>query len=155
MRKNKTQARNQAPLSVTNPSQYINLGWFLIALPLFLVHPLVGGLAVLNAIYQFLEVMYWSYEFYDDYIIEKKGVFNVNQETINYFRVKSIKIEQPLWMRIFGLSIVQITTSEKFKPLLIFYGVENGENFRDYVQQQSSMKRKEMGIRDVDVFYSM
>jgi uncharacterized membrane protein YdbT with pleckstrin-like domain len=154
MRKNKTQAKNQTPLSVSNPSQFINIGWYIIATPLLLVHPMVGGLAIAIAIYKFIEVNCWSYEFYDDYIIEKKGVFNVTQETINYFRIKSIMIEQPLWMRIFGLSIVQVTTSEKFKPVLVFYGVENGEIYRDYVQQQSSAKRKEMGIKDLDVFYS-
>jgi uncharacterized membrane protein YdbT with pleckstrin-like domain len=142
------------PNIVTSPSQVENFVWLIISIGGFFIHPMIGGVFLLMLIYSVINIMCWEYQFHDDYIVEKKGVFNVTEETVNYFRIKSIKVEQPLWMRFFGLSIIHVTTSEQFKPMIIFYAVEHAHVYVNMLQQLTKISRKEHGIRDMDIFYS-
>jgi membrane protein YdbS with pleckstrin-like domain len=144
----------QTPAHISSPSQWLNIGWLILAIGLFFVHPLagVGGLSIYA--YKYLEVYCWRYEFYDNHVTEVKGVFSVTRETVNYFRIKSVMMEEPFWMRIFGLSIVSATTSEQYKPVFKFYGTENGQGLLEVMQEVAMESRKDMGIRDLDVFNS-
>lgn len=141
-------------LSVTSPSQYINIGWLILSFAGILIHPFVAGGFFILLVWGVLDVMCWEYRFYDDMVVEKRGIFSVTEETVNYFRIKSIKVQQPLWMRFFGLSIIHVTTSEQFKPYLKFYAVGEGHTYVEYLQGKAKLKRKENGIRDMDIFYS-
>jgi uncharacterized membrane protein YdbT with pleckstrin-like domain len=142
------------PNIVTSPSQVENFVWLIISIGGFFIHPMIGGVFLLMLLYSVINIMCWEYQFHDDYIVEKKGVFNVTEETVNYFRIKSIKVEQPLWMRFFGLSIIHVTTSEQFKPMIRFYAVEHAQVYVDMLQHLTKISRKEHGIRDMDIFYS-
>lgn len=142
----------QTPLHVFSPSQYLNFGWLILAIGLFFVHPFAGIFGLVIFGYRWLEVTCWRYEIYEDYMVEVKGVFSVTRETVNYFRIKSIMMEEPFWMRIFGMSVVSITTSEQFKTRMDFHGVELGSNIVEFLQEMAREKRKQMGIRDFDVF---
>lgn len=141
-------------ISVIAPSQYINIGWLILTIGGFFIHPIFGGLFLLVLIFNLFDVLFWEFEFYDDRVVEKRGVFNVTEETVNYFRIKSIKVERPLWMRLFGLSIIHVSTSEQFKPYLKLYAIEDGHTYVQYLQEKAKLKRKENGIRDMDIFYS-
>jgi uncharacterized membrane protein YdbT with pleckstrin-like domain len=142
------------PEHVASPSQWLNIGWLILAVGLFFVHPYagIGGLLVYG--YKYLEIMCWRYEFYDDYVVEVKGVFDVSRRTVNYFRIKSVMMDEPLWMRLFGLSIISVSTSEQYKTTLVFYGTDMGETLVEFLQEVAMESRKEMGIRDLDVFNS-
>ncbi len=142
------------PAHVFSPSQWVNIGWLILAIGLFIVHPIVGIAGFLIYGYKYLEVSCWRYEFYDDCVMEVKGVFSVTRESVNYFRIKSVMMEEPFWMRLFGLSIVSVTTSEQYKPVFKFYGTEGGQNLVEVMQEVARDSRKEMGIRDLDVFNS-
>ncbi len=145
-------SNTQTPVHVFSPSQWLNIGWLLLAVGLCFVHPFAGLAGLLVYGYKYLEVTCWRYEFYDDYMTEVKGVFSVTRETVNYFRIKSVMMEEPFWMRLFGLSIVSATTSEQYKTLFRFYGTELGQNLIEFLQDVTKEKRKEMGLRDFDVF---
>lgn len=143
-----------SPEIVTSPSQVENIVWLILSIGGFLIHPIVGGFFLLVLIYCIIDIKCWEYRFYDEYVVEKKGVFSVTEETVNYFRIKSIKVEQPLWMRFFGLSTIHVTTSEQFKPIIKFYAVENGEVYVALLQDLAKTFRKQHGIKDMDIFYS-
>jgi uncharacterized membrane protein YdbT with pleckstrin-like domain len=146
--------KNPNLLSTTSPSQYLNIGWLLLSIGGLFVHPIIGGFFFLLLIWSVLDVLFWEYQFYNDRVIEKRGILNVTEESVNYFRIKSIKIERPLWMRFFGLSVISVTTSEQFKPFIKFYAVADGHTYVEYLQNKAKSKRKENGIRDIDVFHS-
>jgi membrane protein YdbS with pleckstrin-like domain len=141
-------------LSITRPSQSINVPWFIFSILLFFIHPIAGGIGLLVLIFKVFDVEYWSYNFYEDFATERRGIFSVNEETVNYFRIKSVKLEEPFWMRLFGLSIIHVTTSEQFKPVIVLYGVKNGNTYIEFFHEVAKAKRKEYGIRDLDVFYN-
>lgn len=138
----------------TCPSQFINIGWFILTIGCSVIHPVFGSFFFLLLIRGVLDVIFWDYEFYDDRVVERRGILNVTEETVNYFRIKSIKLERPWWMRIFGLSIVSIITSEQFKTYMMFYGVEEGDIYVNFLRDKTKHNRKKNGISDIDIFYT-
>lgn len=136
------------------PSQWINAGWFILPVVAGLIYLPLGGVALLVAIYKYYEVATWVYTGRIRTIEEKKGVFNVTQQEVQYFRIKSIMVDEPLWMRILGLSIVRVVTSEQYKPVLVLYAIDNAENVKKFLSGAAHDWRKELGIRDYDIFNS-
>lgn len=136
------------------PSQWINVGWFILPIVAGVIYLPLGGLALIAAIYKYFEVATWRYDINMRTIEEKKGVFNVSTQEIQYFRIKSIMIDEPLWMRFFGLSIVRVVSSEQYKPHLILFAVEHGEYIKGMLSEHAYEWRKELGIKDYDVFNS-
>jgi len=136
------------------PSQWVNAGWFILPVVVGVVYlPLVIPAAI-AAIYKYYVVATWKYDLNERTIQEKKGVFNVTTEEIQYYRIKSIMVDEPLWMRFFGLSIIRIVSSEQYKPNLVLYAVEQGEYIKNLLSEHAYEWRKELGIRDYDIFNS-
>ena len=142
------------PIETLRPSQWINVGWYLLpfCLAYFTGHVYITLSAVAVCIYKYYEVDFCTYVIYDDHMVERKGVFNVTEETVNYFRIKSIMIERPFIMRLVGLSIVKVTTSEQFKMNFVFYGVTNGNGIQSFLQDRARIERQKLGIRELDIY---
>lgn len=141
------------------PSQWINIGWFVLpviayylSLKLGLKANALGGAALVIAIYKYFEVDTWTYRLGVKSIEEKRGVFNVSQQEVWYFRIKSIMVDEPLWMRLFGLSIVRVITSEQYKPVLVLYAISNGYEVKNFLSNAAHEWRKELNIRDYDIY---
>ena len=138
-------------LSVS-PSNFINIGWALIIPISSYMNPFLGILTLFIFIYKMIEVNCWRYEFYDDVVVEKKGVFTVTREEVYYSRIKSIMVEEPFLMRLVGIQIIHVITSEQFKPRFTFYAIEGGEHIKKLLDELVLMSRKNSGIRELDIF---
>jgi uncharacterized membrane protein YdbT with pleckstrin-like domain len=99
-----------------------------------------------------IEVYCWKYEFYDDVVVEKKGIFTVTREEVYYNRIKSIMVEEPFLMRLVGLQIIHVITSEQFKPRFTFYAIEGGEHIKSLLDGLVKISRRESGLRELDIF---
>jgi uncharacterized membrane protein YdbT with pleckstrin-like domain len=129
----------------------MNIVWYLSPALTFLFPPLVFPTLIM-AWYKYFEIETWKYNFLERTIEERKGVFSVTQEEVQYYRIKSIMIEEPLWMRFFGLCIINIITSEQFKPRLTLYAVNDGEQLKDLISDMTYQWRLKMNIRDHDIY---
>ena len=138
-------------LSVS-PSNFINYGWALLSIVCFFINSYLGGLVLFIFICKTIEVFCWTYEFYDDVVVEKKGVFTVTREEVYYSRIKSIMVEEPFLMRLVGIQIIHVITSEQFKPRFTFYAIEGGEHIKKLLDELVLMSRKNSGIRELDIF---
>lgn len=138
-------------LSVS-PSNFINIGWSLIIPISSYMNPFLGILTLFIFIYKMIEVNCWRYEFYDDVVVEKKGVFTVTREEVYYSRIKSIMVEEPFLMRLVGIQIIHVITSEQFKPRFTFYAIGGGEHIKNLLDELVLMSRKNSGIRELDIF---
>ncbi len=142
---------------VMKPSQWMNLPYYIILIPLMYIfweYPWVWGLWLFIAFYRFLDVYFWRFEFREMTITERRGVLSVTKDTIQYYRIKSVRLDQPIWLRIFGLSNVQVITSEQFKPALMLHAVYDGDAIRSLLNAKMYSWRKSMGTKDVDFFDS-
>jgi len=143
--------REDQNLLIIQPSQWINVGWFI--LPIIaaaLYTPLAIVLSIVS-VYKYIEVDTWSYIFRIRGLEERKGVFSIIQEEVQYFRIKSIMIEEPFLMRIVGLSIVHIISSERYKPNLKLYGIKNGNKLKNKINSAVYEWRDKLGVRDYDI----
>jgi len=136
------------------PSQWINIGWFILPVIAGAIYLPLGGAALVFAIYKYFEVDMWTYKAQIRTIEEKRGVFNVSQQEVQYFRIKSIMVDEPVWMRLFGLSIVRVITSEQYKPVLVLYAISNGDEVKKFLSNAAHEWRNELNIRDYDIFNS-
>ena len=117
-----------------------------------LIHPYIGIPFLFIFICKQIVISCWSYEFHDEVMVEKKGVFNVTREEVHYNRIKSVMVEEPLLMRFFGLQVIHVMSSEQFKPMFTFYGIEGGEHIKDLLTKIVKMSRKESRLKELDIF---
>lgn len=143
--------KNNKFIKTIQPSQLMNIGWFVLPLVCLIIPPLVVP-TFLIALYKYFDVDTWKYNIFERTIEERRGVFNVIQEEVQYYRIKSIMVEEPLWMRLFGLCVIHIITSEQFKPRMTIYAVYDGEYIREMISNLTYDWRMKMNIRDHDIY---
>jgi uncharacterized membrane protein YdbT with pleckstrin-like domain len=135
-----------------SPSRWITIGWAVVTPVAFFMDPFLGILSVVALTYKLLEVSCWKYEFYDEVMVEKKGVFSITREEVHYSRIKSVMVEEPFLMRLVGLQVIHVITSEQFKPKFTFYAIEGGEHIKNLLSGLVKITRKESGLRELDIF---
>lgn len=137
-------------LRVISPSQWTNLGWFILGVSdIIFIHMWV--LAIL-AVVRYLWVFYWRYEINERTIVERKGILAVERNEIHYFRIKAIRVDEPLWMRLFNLSNVYVKTSDPYLPELKLTAVPNGVLIREELRMMAHKWRKSENVREFDMY---
>lgn len=139
------------PNLIIKPSQWLNLGWYAITVGGLYVHEYVGLFFLAILIYKILDIHCWSYRFYDDIVVEKRGVLSVTQEEVHYFRIKSMMIDEPFYLRVLDLSTIHMYTSEVLKPNFSFYGITDAEKVKIHLATLTMVKRRSNGIRELDI----
>jgi membrane protein YdbS with pleckstrin-like domain len=147
-----SQIDERETLLAIQPSQWTNIGWYALSILAMLIYFPLGVLITIASIYKYIEVLTWKYTCRTKGIEERKGVFSVTREEVQYFRIKSIKIDEPFLMRIVGLSIVHIISSERYKPNMVLYGIKNGESIKNKLNAAAYEWRNKLGVRDYDIY---
>jgi membrane protein YdbS with pleckstrin-like domain len=143
--------KNNSSTKTIKPSQFTNLFWYLLTIISSIVFlPLIIPTLIIS-IYKFYEIDCWSYNFTKRTIEEKKGIFSTSIVEIQYFRIKSVMVEEPFWMRLFGLSNIHILSTEKFKPRMTIYAVNDGGPIKEFISEITHNNRIEMNVRDFDI----
>jgi uncharacterized membrane protein YdbT with pleckstrin-like domain len=130
-----------------SPSQWVNALWIIIGVVgfQFILPPLV-------AVYKILEIYFTRYSFHEKSIIERKGVLDVERKEMLKYRIKSVRVSEPLWMRLFGLSVVYIRSSDPYQPELILYAVPKGVSIWKGLREEVHYARLEENVREFDFF---
>ncbi|OYV05555.1 MAG: hypothetical protein CFE26_10995, partial [Verrucomicrobiales bacterium VVV1] len=147
------------------PSQWLNLGPFLIAItiaiglcvmgmifPIFLPFGLaLMVLPVLYLIWRWLKVRSQKFELTSERLRVTEGIFNQKIDEIELYRVKDIAMERPLWMRMTGLASVLLDTSDRSMPKLTLPAISNGVELREQLRKQVEEIRDKKRVREVDM----
>jgi len=141
--------------TIIRPSQWVNFFWIWVGIMSLILTFAMSYWFIIPlpwCMWKVLVLACWKYEIQEDgdTIVEQKGVFTTRRVEINYFRIKSIRIEKNLYFRFMGLSNVQIITSEPFKPALLLYAISNGENIAEFLKEMSIVWRDKKGVRETD-----
>lgn len=139
------------PNLIIKPSQWLNLGWYALTVGGVYVHEYLGVSLLIILIYKVLDIYCWSYRFYDDILVEKRGILNVTREEVHYFRIKSMMVEEPFFQRILDLSTINMSTSEALKQNFVLHGITNAEETKEYLAKMTKTKRRSNGIREMDI----
>jgi uncharacterized membrane protein YdbT with pleckstrin-like domain len=144
------------PDFTVKPSQLINIVWvFLGGLSLSIAHSTEQywiALFCLIPLYKILDYACWTYDIYDDRIVESRGIFSVTTREVYFHRIKSVMMERPFWMRILGVGNIMVRSSDQFTSYFVIYGIDNVEEFEEDFQNVIQDKRKENGMKEYEVF---
>jgi len=145
--------------AVVTPSHFVNIFWFILLgccwgaydvlyNPILLIVP--GAIVI----YKVLKVELWQFRFDDakDYLSERWGVFYMRKVHVRYWRIKSVQVVRPFWMLILGLAIVEIKTSEPYRPVVKIYGVDSvvARELCDAILETAEYYRNQKGVKESD-----
>ena len=129
-----------------NPSQIPNIGYYLLCI---ILAPLLG-LGVIMFLVRYLETKFTKFEITNERVIQQNGVLSRRTNETELYRVKDIILDEPFFLRIFGLSNVLIVTSDKTSPLILVNAIENGGIIRRELREAVELRRDKKGVREMD-----
>ena len=142
---------NYNPVSIS-PNQLLNIGYLSILMALIYldIRPL-ALVALIILIIKALNLYCTTWTIHQDNLIEKTGILNVNTEEVLLYRVKDIRLYEPLLYRLVGLSKLTIITSDYTNPSIVLYGIRNGEELMTIIRQLVANSRKIEGVKELDI----
>ncbi len=143
-----------------SPSQWLNLGPFIVAL-LFAGGVIFGGmffppalsaliLPVAYMFWRFLEVRTRVFELTNERLRVTRGVINQKIDEIELYRVKDSQTVRPWWMRLTGLASILLETSDRSMPHLVIPAIAGGEKLRELLRTQVELERDRKRVRETD-----
>ena len=132
--------QTEEPVWTGSPSQVLNLPVYIFcALLCWLIVP------IFYAIWKWLVLRNIRYELTTERLKLREGVLNKRLDEVELYRVRDYSLEQPLFLRPFGLSNITLNTADPSHPAVVLRAIRNGESvldqLRKYVEQQRLKKR--------------
>lgn len=111
----------------------------------------IGVIPIILWISNAIVLFCWSYEFRENTIGQIKGVFSQESVEIHYFRIKSVRLEEPFHLRVFGLSDVVVITSDPLLPFFRIHATGNGNNLTEWLKNAAQVERSNKGVKENDL----
>ena len=128
------------------PSQWVNLPWYILWLLLFwLVIPLF------ILLWQWLVIRTTVYELTSERLKLRRGVLNKHLDEVELYRVRDSQLEQPFFLRLFGLGNILLQTSDRSHPSVRLRAIRDGEQLYERVRAAVEESRARKGVRELDV----
>lgn len=125
------------------PSQVINLSSFIYSgLFFWLIFPLF------SAFWKWLEVKNTKYEITTQRLKTESGIFNKKLNDLELYRVQDYSVDEPFFLRLFGLCNITLETSDFTDPRITLLAISKNEQLnekiRTYVEEAKAEKRLSM-----------
>lgn len=128
------------------PSQLLNLPWYVLWLLLFwLVIPLF------ILLWQWLVIRTTVYELTSERLRLRRGVLNKHLDEVELYRVRDYQLEQPFFLRLFGLGNILLQTSDRSHPTVRLRAIRDGERLYEQIRGAVEQARGKKGVRELDV----
>ncbi len=112
---------NETSIWASSPSQIKNLGYFLLCgLFCFLVVPAFMGL------WRWLQTRCTRYELTTERLIFSRGVLSRTTDQVELYRIRDYRLEQPFFLRLFGLSNVVLIGNDRTDAVILLEAVRDG-----------------------------
>lgn len=131
-------------------SQFVNIGaftlWGLLGLTVFLL-PI--SIAIIT--WTYLTTKNRKYELTAQRVKTHSGVLSKQTDTEELYRVKDSRLEQPFFLRIFGLGNVILFSTDISSPTLVIEAVPNARALHDQIRNLVEKCRDEKRVRNVEM----
>lgn len=136
----------EQPVWSGTPSQLINAGRYALCILLcFLIVP------IFVMAWWWLEVRCTQYELSSQRLRLRSGVLNKDTNDLELYRIKDVRVEQPLGLRLFGLSNLVLETSDRSDPHVVIRAIPEAEALMDVMRERVEALRIARGIREIDL----
>ena len=78
------------------------------------------------------------------------GIFSKTTNEVELYRVKDIKLIQPFWLRILGLSNIWLDSTDHSNPTILIKGIHNGSEIKEQLRMAVDIRRDIKGVKEVD-----
>ena len=128
-----------------SPSQWTNFGTYVFCILFcWLIIP------IFIALWRFLVVKTWKIEITDQRLIEEKGVLSKTTDELELYRVKDIRLDQPFFLRLVGLSNIIMATSDRSHSVVKIPAIKDGKNLREQLRVAVDARRDKKRVRETD-----
>ena len=124
-----------------HPSQWQNLGWFLLSLLL---------IPIPIAIWKWLETRNTVYTLTDQRLKFTRGVFSKTTEDLELYRVRDTKFQQSFFERLVGLGEIELFTTDETSPTIRLPYIARAESVREQIRGLVEARRDAKRVRYLD-----
>lgn len=145
-----------------SPSQWLNLGHYLIALLIAAgliswafaapFYPALFGLLLLagHVLWRYLAIRTQVFELTNERLRISHGVLNQTIDEVELYRVKETQMLRPWWMRLTGLASITLETSDRATPFLVIPAIRGGLVLREQLRKNVEFQRDRKRVREMD-----
>jgi len=123
------------------PSQWINFGAFISCIFIIPI-PFV--------FWKWLKTKFWIFEITNERIIETTGVLSKTTNELELYRVKDIKLDQPIFLRFVKLSNIKMITSDRTNPIILIPAIPHGRELKEQLRKAIETRRDKKRVRETD-----
>lgn len=114
--------------------------------------PFTGGITLIIPIWKMIETHFTRYEFHEDSIMYRRGVFTVTTDEILLYRIKSINLHEPFLYRLVGLSNLSLISSDKYVGEITLRAIPVDIQFRNTLRRIVEENRNIKGVKEFDLY---
>jgi uncharacterized membrane protein YdbT with pleckstrin-like domain len=92
-----------------------------------------------------------KYELTTERLITKRGIFSVDTDTLELYRVHDMAVTQPFFQRVLGLKTLQLVTGDTTSPRVLIDYIPASLNLQDTIRKQVEECRMRKRVRTVDI----
>jgi uncharacterized membrane protein YdbT with pleckstrin-like domain len=82
--------------------------------------------------------------------IRRSGVLNKSTFEIELYRVKEALLFEPLWLRIFSLGNIRLSSSQRSSHIFLIQAIDNPTQLRETIRKLVEKRRTEKGVGEFD-----
>lgn len=129
-----------------HPSHVEFLGRYILC---FLLSPLI--IPIFVAFYYWLLLRSRRYELTNQRLLYTHGIISKTREEWELYRIKDMRIDQPLKLRLFGKGNIVLQTSDRSMPDFTIAAVDSPQALSDQIRKLVEARRDTKGVREVDM----
>jgi hypothetical protein len=123
-------------------SQLKNFWWFVSCL---LVIPIPW------AIWAWLKVKCRVYTLTTERLLIEDGIFNKNKDTLELYRVRDFQVNEPFWLRLFGLQNIHLLATDLTTENFVIDYIPKSAGLPDHFRKQVEECRQRKRVREVGI----
>jgi len=109
------------------------------------------GVPVIYALCRWLSVGAQRFELTTERLLSSVGFLSRTTDSLELYRVKDMRIIQPLRLRLFGLENIELMTSDETSPMIVIDHIPSRIRLLDKIRAQVEACRVAKGTREVEV----
>lgn len=106
-------------------------------------------IAFLYYVYRVAFILSHKFKITNEQIEYVRGVFSINSDFVELYRVKDLMIKRPLVMRLLTAQNLSLVTSDKSHPVLHMFAIPTS-NIHEVLRELVELNRNNKGVYEID-----